>query len=82
MNETFLDNIPNSWSKLAYEQIFDCDRITFKKSVNMFKRMYIAESIHKGVLEPSYEQSTREDATYADHSIKKRVESAFSHTCS
>ena len=33
-------------------QVFDCGFITFKMDVNIFERMYIAESIYKGVLEP------------------------------
>ena len=46
--------MPNSWSKQAYVQGFDCEYITFKKSVNMFERMEIAKSIYKVVVEPSY----------------------------
>ena len=50
--------MPNSWSKQAYIQGFDCDYITFKKCVKMVDRMYIAESIYKGVVEPSYKKSS------------------------
>ena len=39
--------MPNSWSKQAYIQGLDCESITFNKSVNMFERMEIAESITK-----------------------------------
>ena len=35
-------------------QGFDCEFITLKKAVNMFERMYIAESIYECVVEPSY----------------------------
>ena len=35
----------SSWSKQAYVQEFDWKYITFKKSVNLFERMDIAESI-------------------------------------
>ena len=48
--------MPNSWSKQAYIQGFDCEYITFKKSVNIFERMEIADSIYKGVVEPSYKK--------------------------
>ena len=44
----------NSWSKHAYVQGFDFESITFKRVVNMFERMEIAESIYEGVVEPSY----------------------------
>ena len=37
-----------------YTQGFDCESISFKKSVNMFEKMDIAESIYEGVVEPSY----------------------------
>ena len=46
--------MPNSWYRQAYVQGFDCECITFKKSVNMFERMEIAESIYEGVVEHSY----------------------------
>ena len=36
LNEILLKSMPNSWSKQAYLQGFDCETITFKKSVNMF----------------------------------------------
>ena len=36
LNETLLNSMPNSWSKQAYVQGFDCEFITFKKAVNMF----------------------------------------------
>ena len=48
------NSMPDSWSKQAYVQVFDCDSITFKKAVNMFERMEIAKSIHKDLVEPSY----------------------------
>ena len=38
--------MPNSWSKQAYVQGFDCEYISLIKSVNMFERMYIDESIY------------------------------------
>ena len=52
-NEIILNRTPNSWSKQAYVQGFDCESI-LKKAVNMFEHIEIAESIYKGVLEPSY----------------------------
>ena len=80
LNEILVNSMPNSWSKQAHVQGFDCEYITFNKSVNMFERMEIAESIYEGVLEPSYKKSTRSDFTCAGHIIKKRGESALSHT--
>ena len=50
INEIFLNSMPKIWSKQAYIQVFDCESITFKKYVNMFERMEIAESIDEGVL--------------------------------
>ena len=54
MDKILLNSMTNSWRKKAYVHIFDCGSITFKKDVNMFKRMDISESIYKGVVEPSY----------------------------
>ena len=51
--------MPNSWSKQAYVQGFYCETIYFKKSVNMFENMEIAESIYEGVVKPSYKKTTR-----------------------
>ena len=49
----FLNSVPNVWSKQAYVQVFDCGSITFRKSVNMFERMKISESIYEDGVEPS-----------------------------
>ena len=73
INNFFLNSIPTRWSKQAHVQVFDCDYITFKKAVNMFERMEIAEYIYEGVLEPSYKQSTMEDSTRDGHIRQKRV---------
>ena len=54
LNENLLNNIPNIWSKQGYVQGFDYDMISLKKTVNMFERMEIAESIYGGVVTPSY----------------------------
>ena len=40
----------------VYVQGFDCEYILFKKYVNMFERMDIAEYIYKEVVEPSYKK--------------------------
>ena len=63
-------------------QTFYCESITFKKPVNIFEHMEIAESIYEGIVEPSYEESTRSDATRAGLIMQKRGESASSHTYS
>ena len=42
--------MPNSCSKQTYVEGFDCEYITFKKSVNMFERMEITEYIYKDVV--------------------------------
>ena len=54
LKEILLNSMPNSWSKQAYIQVFDCESITFKKAIHMFERMEISESIYKGVVEPYY----------------------------
>ena len=54
LNEILLNSMSNSWSRHAYVQVFGCQYITFKKAFNIFERMEIYESIHKGVIEPSY----------------------------
>ena len=51
---TILNSMPNIWSNQAYVQGFDCEYISFMKSVNMFEKTEIAEAIYKGVVEPSY----------------------------
>ena len=48
--------MPNSWSKQAYVQGFDCESISFKKAINMFDHIEIAESIYEDVVEPSYKK--------------------------
>ena len=50
LNDIPLKSMHNSWYKQAYVQGFDCESISFKKYVNMFERMEIAESIDEGVL--------------------------------
>ena len=52
LNKILLNGMPNSCSKKAYVQGFDCGYISFDKSVNMFEQMYIAKSIYEGVVEP------------------------------
>ena len=54
LNENILNGMPNSWSKQACVQGFYYGSILFKKAVNMFESMEIAESIYKGVVEFSY----------------------------
>ena len=45
LNEILLNSMPKSWSKQAYVRGFYCEYIPFKKTVNMFERMEIEESI-------------------------------------
>ena len=66
--------MPNSWSKQVYMQVFDCESIIFKNSVNMYEHMEIAESIDECVVEPSYKKTNRVDANRSDHRSLKRVE--------
>ena len=54
LNEILLYSMPSSWSKQAYVQGFDWKSITLKKSVNVFGRMDITESIYEGTVEPFY----------------------------
>ena len=42
--------MPNSWTKKAYVQGFDCESIIFKKALNMFESIEIAEYIYEGVV--------------------------------
>ena len=58
---------------------FDCESISFKKAVNMFERKQIDESVYEGVIKPSYEISTWEDANCASQSSNKRGGSDLSH---
>ena len=60
----------NSWSRQAYVKGFDSESTTFNKSVNMFERMEIAESIYEGVVKPSYKKPTRAYANRAGNSRK------------
>ena len=48
--------MPNSWSKQARLQVFDCKSINFKIGVNMFECMDIVESIYEGLVEPYYKK--------------------------
>ena len=72
LNEIILNSTPNSWSKQAYVQGFDCKSIPFKKSVNMFERMEIAESIYEGVVTPSYKKITQAESNRTGISRKNR----------
>ena len=74
--------MPIIWSKQAYVQGFYCSSINFNKSINMFDRMEISESIYEVVLEPSHKKPTRVDSNHAGHSRQKRGESALSWTLS
>ena len=56
LNKIILNSMPNSWSKQACVQDFDCKSILFKKNVNMFERMKIEESIYNGLVEPSHKK--------------------------
>ena len=49
-----LNRMPNIWTGNEYTQGFDCEPITLKKDVNMFKLMEIEEYIYEDVLERSY----------------------------
>ena len=46
----------------------------------MFERMEISESIYKGVAEPSYKQTTREDSNRAVHIRHNKGEASSSWT--
>ena len=50
LKKILLDSMHNSCYRQAYVQGFDYEYITFKKNVNMFERMEIAESIYEGVV--------------------------------
>ena len=50
LNGILLNIMPNILSKQEYVQGFDCESIPFKKYVNIFERMEIAESINEVVL--------------------------------
>ena len=45
LNEIQRNSMLTRWSRNVYVQGFDYESITFKKAVNMFERMEIAESI-------------------------------------
>ena len=57
MNKILLNMMLNSWIKQAYVHQFDCDSTTFKKAVNMFEHIEIANYIYGGVVEPSYKKN-------------------------
>ena len=78
INKILLNIISNIWSKHVYVQGFDCESITLENSVNIFKRMEIAESIYEGVVEPSYKKPTWADANRAGHISHKIGETASS----
>ena len=52
-------------------RVFDCGTISFKKDVNIFERMEIAESIYEGVVSPSYIKNTWEEANHTGISRNK-----------
>ena len=72
--------MPTSWSKHDYVKGFDCESITFKKDVNMFECMKIAESIYEFVVETYHKKPTQVDANRAGHIRQNRGEAALSWT--
>ena len=66
LNENLLNSMPNSWSKQAYVQGFYCGNISFKRAVNMFEHMEIAESFYEVVVTPSYEKLLGQKPTVLD----------------
>ena len=79
LNEILLNSMPNRRSKQAYVQGFYCESITFKKAVDRFEHVEIAESIYEGVVEPSYKKPTREDANLSCHSRNKITANSLSN---
>ena len=63
LNEILQNNMPNSWSKKVYLQVFYCEYNTLKESINMFEHMDIVEYIYKSVVEFSYKKTNRLYAT-------------------
>ena len=53
LNGILLNTMPNKWSNQACVQVFDCETVSFKKSVNLFEHMDIAGSIYEGLVTPS-----------------------------
>ena len=54
LKKILLNSLPNGRIKKIYVLGFDCETIHFKKSINMFECMEIAETIHEVVSERSY----------------------------
>ena len=54
LNEILCNSMSNSCIKQEYVKVFDWEPITFKRDVNIFEHMDIAESIYKGVVEHYY----------------------------
>ena len=79
LNEILLNSMPNSWYKQAYVQGFDCEYILYKKAVNMFEHIEIAEIVYEGVVTPSSKKTTRSEANCTGLSRKKRVEASSSN---
>ena len=63
-------------------QEFYCKSITFNKAINMLKCMGMVDNICKGVVESSYKENIRADATRAGHIRQKRAEYILSDTYS
>ena len=55
-NEIILKSMSNGWSKQAYVQAFYCETISYKKSVNMFERIEIADTVYEVSVKPSYKK--------------------------
>ena len=72
--------MPNIGSKQAYVQGFDCESTLFKKAVNMFEHMKIAESIYEYVVYPYDTKPTRAESNRFGHIMNTKREYAFSNT--
>ena len=81
-NKNPFNTIPNGWGKQVYVYGFDCENITFKRTVNMFECIYIAEIVYEGVVEPYEKNYIRAADKRAGNSRKIREEAASSKTYS
>ena len=57
----------------VHVQGFDCESIFFKKTVNMFQSMEIAENIYEGVVTPS-DKKILGKKPKVPNSVRKRME--------
>ena len=67
LNQIILHSIRNGWSRKTYVKGSDFEAVNLKHAINIFEGMEIADFFDEGVVQPSYNKSTRSKAIHDGH---------------